>query len=977
MNIKKQRRLLPWMLPLSISLYLQPTFCEESGTQKQPCKHNTNLLCWSPGVEQPLSTWLAQMCKEAGLQIVYSSYMVKDLTTSVGPKSGQSIDESLTEVLKGTGLTWEYVNPHTVTLIRERKIPDTELPRRPAQASGSTEPTPKVTVTGSHIPGSDAIGTYVIRISRDEIDASGWSTVQDVVRSLPQNFSRGPSDILLGHGPGIARLANASLGSGLDLRGLGTGSTLILLNGRRWVAGAADGRFADISAIPLSAVASIEILPDGASAIYGADAVGGVVNFLLRTDATIETRVSAGSAAGGPDERQASQTIGRRWESGQAFGSVDYFYRSALQAAARTQTAFSDLRFLGGDNFDSLEGSPGTILTPEGTYAIPRGQNGTELDIAKLSAGTANLHNRNAGVDLMPRHERVSFVGNARQQVGQRSELFVDTLVSRRWSDALSAASSQLLLVPTSNAFNKTGGPVAMYYGFADDLGFKNNEITATSGYLVGGVETTRHPWTFSASLMRSMSHYDVGVSSFLDRAELDVALADSNAETAFNPFGDGSFTNSDTLKKIRTTGAVRNRTDVWQVVLASQGTIFQMPAGDVKFAGGVDIQSQTLHSRAREGRNFVADVNLSRKITAVRGEVLAPLMGPNKTHKHPQLTLSLAGRYEEYGDFGSATVPRIGIEWSPTDHTKVHASASKSYKAPALQDLDESTNGTIIVAQRDSSSSTGMVPVLLRFGGNADLKEQKSRSLTLGFDLHDLPTGASISATYFNLQDHGRAEIIEYSDSFLEDGMYRDIVTRHPSQSERERICAHGTYYGPPSDCLSAPVEAIVDMRIANVASVETSGIDVLADYGRRLEAGAVAKIGLNATYIFGYDRTEFRNAPKFNVLDTQSNPLNFRLRGYSSINYRGIDGRVTLNYSDDYRDIASVPVRKVGSWTTFDAQVSYELEPLNLRLSMSALNVFDRDPPFLNNRAGVGFDPENADILKRLVSVNMIKTW
>ncbi|MCD0257772.1 TonB-dependent receptor [Xanthomonas melonis] len=195
-----------------------------------------------------------------------------------------------------------------------------------------------VLVTGSHIRETAAGGASpVIVFEKQAIERTGVSTLQQFFEKLPQNFGGGAN------GANVANLgldrdtgSNFGQGTSINLRGLGTGTTLTLVNGHR-VASSNRYQYVDISLIPLSAVERVEILTDGASAIYGADAVGGVVNIILRRDFTgYETAIRAGTTtAGGMNEYQASQAGGWAWDGGHLLASYEFLKQDNLAASDR------------------------------------------------------------------------------------------------------------------------------------------------------------------------------------------------------------------------------------------------------------------------------------------------------------------------------------------------------------------------------------------------------------------------------------------------------------------------------------------------------------------------------------------------------------------------------------------------------------------------------------------------------------------
>jgi iron complex outermembrane recepter protein len=194
----------------------------------------------------------------------------------------------------------------------------------------------EITVTGTHIRGTTNSPSPVLVFTRDDIDAAGVNTIQDFLQSLPQNFG-GASANTIGAIASNGQTQNGVNGSAPNLRGLGASATLVLINGHRVAPGNQDGSFVDISMIPLTAVERIEIVTDGASAIYGSDAVGGVVNIILRTKFDgAETRVQYGSVTDGSSHNvTVGQTVGTDWTGGSGVLSYQYFDQTPLSAGSR------------------------------------------------------------------------------------------------------------------------------------------------------------------------------------------------------------------------------------------------------------------------------------------------------------------------------------------------------------------------------------------------------------------------------------------------------------------------------------------------------------------------------------------------------------------------------------------------------------------------------------------------------------------
>ena len=325
---------------------------------------------------QELSRSLREVAARSGRNIIAPSDLVADRQAPAlsGPFTAEGAVRLL---LTGSGLEVRRVGD---SLVIARQAAAAEAPESggPGGVEGVGDET--IVVTGTNIRGGRPTSPLIL-LDRAQIDQSGATSVEQLMRDVPQNSQAGVGQENF-RVPG-AGADPTEHGAGLNLRGLGQRATLVLINGRR-VAPSGAGSFVDVSLIPISAVERIEILTDGASAIYGSDAVGGVVNFIMRRDFNgLETTVQAGTATRGDgDELLASATGGRSWSTGSAMAA--YEYRLADEVLARDRS-----------------------------YTI------------NLAPGTA----------LLPRERRHSLFGTIRQELGGAVELDVAGSYSERDTD--------------------------------------------------------------------------------------------------------------------------------------------------------------------------------------------------------------------------------------------------------------------------------------------------------------------------------------------------------------------------------------------------------------------------------------------------------------------------------------------------------------------------------------------------------------
>ena len=303
---------------------------------------------------QPLAKALLAFNEQSGLTVAAPRDLV-DNKTAPAVRGDMEPEEALDKILSGSGLkaTELSTGAYTITLAsaslgertppapfrvaqtdREDAVREIDAPDR--QNDDDTE-LDTIVVTGTNIRGIAPESSPVRSFSREDIQISGAATAQDFIQTLPQNFGGGSNETNGGLPGDFGSSFNFGQGSSVNLRGLGSGSTLVLLNGRRLAPSSGLGDFVDISVIPATAIERVDVLTDGASSIYGADAVAGVVNFVLRDDYEgVETSLRYGAVTqGNLDEYRANVTGGESWDTGNALVSYEFYSRTNLSAGDR------------------------------------------------------------------------------------------------------------------------------------------------------------------------------------------------------------------------------------------------------------------------------------------------------------------------------------------------------------------------------------------------------------------------------------------------------------------------------------------------------------------------------------------------------------------------------------------------------------------------------------------------------------------
>lgn len=980
---------------LAAALLATPCFAQAQAPQT-PQRSNARTISFDIPAS-PLAEALTAFGVQSGLQVTYASDTVAGLRSR--PLKGSfTADAALAELLRGLPLEHAYLNAGTVVVRKARTPVRTPRPRPQAPSSGSgTDVTQMdtITVTGTHIRGAQPVGAQLIAIDAEDIEKSGFSSVQDVVRALPQNFGGGSSEDTSEENGYL----NLGQGTGINLRGLGSGTTLVLLNGRRMAPSGLEGYFQDVSSLPVTAVERIEVLPEGASALYGADAIGGVVNIILRRDFVGgATQARYGSVTSGPlQERLVSHTHGWGWNTGMVLLAAEYRHRDALPAEARREMD-SDQRPHGGLDRRSTFCNPGNLFINGVTYAIPPGQDGSSLDPADLVPGSANRCNGTAGRTLLGEEKRWNVFATLRQELTPSTELFVDASIGRRKIEYSSGRGAISLTVPSTNPFyvNPTGGtePITVRYALNQDIPQYRESEVRTLNVSAGFSTQFGKDWNLTGYFSKSNEDTDsINVFS-VDPTLMDFYLAQSDPAIAFNPFGDGSNTSAATIaalsKSRYTTFPQKSRMPSANLTL--NGSLFDLPGGAVRMAVGADWREQKTVSslvgwlKSLDEPEFVDTyLGFDRRTEAVFGELLVPIVGPkNRRAGLHALDVSIAARHDRYSDFGGATTPRVGVAWSPTESLVLRGTWSRAFKAPDFGLMLEGDNATAIF---DVTLPSGEVVSVMNWGvANASLQEETSTNWTFGVDWSPsrFERRLKFGLNYYDIDFTNR---IERPGNFsLTDPTVADAITANPTPEQRERACSVIALFEnrselAPGDCLTAPVDYLFDFRFKNWASVRQRGLDLTMDYTLPSRVGDF-QFGLNATHVLDYKIAKSKTSPVFDVIDTVNRPLDFKARGLVGWSRGPLNFTAFVNHAGSYHYSVS-DRREIDSWTTVDMDASYDFgerdsELLDgLRISLNAQNLFDKGPPFYEHPGGFGYDPANADLLRRFVSLTLRKLW
>lgn len=336
----------------------------------------------------------------------------------------------------------------------------------------------------------------------------------------------------------------------------------------------------------------------------------------------------------------------------------------------------------------------------------------------------------------------------------------------------------------------------------------------------------------------------------------------------------------------------------------------------------------------------------------------------------------------------GAVTVPQFAMGYFPWKRFLLRGTWARLAHAQDLPNLSEASNVSTLYllpapAEPDQPRAQPYTTALIWTGNNAQLKLETATSWTLGanfmpFEARNLSLGLTYFHTHFT---NHISDPTSLPDDVLLSPSWRWLL-RPVTAAEQNDVCTRSHFVGTPGTCRNTPIGAIVDLRIQNVASLDLQGVALAALYEWD-HARSVWKFKVNATDIFQYLEQQTPSTPPQALVSTVHNPINLRMRASLSWDYHGPWATVYLNFQNHYRDTDSSPSRPIASWTTLDSALGYDFHVGKAssteltRISISARNLFNHYPPFVNNQYGIGYDQENSSLVGRSIQFDVRHHW
>lgn len=910
-----------------------------------------------------------------------------------------------------------------------------------AQATATKAPEPVVTPTvltpalkleavevlGSRIRRVDVEGpSPVSSYNQEYIRSTGAMNLADFLDTLPQTYGgigagRGsaPSDLNLefgqrnengfpftnfvGASPTLAPLAQTGV-SGVSLRGLGAGSTLVLVDGRRPPQsgqrnlGSSTGQsFFDLNTIPLGLIERIEVITDGTSAIYGADAVAGVINIILKKN-WVGTELSSsykGAQHGGGHERSVNLTTG--FASGKFRGtvSVDYYDRAPMYASQRNFSKTMDHRALirgynattgapiyGLDNriqygypatvqasggvvagtFDAIPGIR-VVLTPTGSATtpavsaflqrttVPSGQTGT-----LVNAQGQNPTDVADQLQLVPEAQRYGVGSNANYTFSSGLEAYANYRFSdsRGYATSLPAYSAGVLSLAAYNPFNQNVTIGMIHYEFGKiSQRTKTQSHSFTTG-LKGAIGQT---WRWDSGL--SLSQSDLAqVNRNFNNAAFIAALQNSDPTKRFNPFIDarsGAPSQAALYETMALYPTVDALSESFSGDFSANGDLFRIWGGDIKvaFGGSYDRAKSTNDAITYSAIAVpVATRTLfktSRDTYAAFGELMVPVFGkPNALPGLRRFEFQLAARYQDEGRAGSNLVPKYGISWVPVASLLIRGSFSQGFRAPSLTETQIAAVPPLNTNVNDPRRGGVSTPVVVYRGPNPNLQAETSTNEFYGI-VYEPPfiKGLSLSVNYYRTIQKDAVQSLSQATILNNERLFPGRVVRlAPTAAD---IAANQP----------GAIESVTTYFV-NFGEVRNESLDFMADYRLPWEKLGRWRVSANASHTLEASRKLAPNQPGIDDTgDTYAAP---KWKGTGSLFWNGGSWNASAMFSylsgfkSNTAGISGVPqAQSAPTVRKLDLRAGYGFKNgvwrgygKELRVSVGVGNVFDEAPPF-----------------------------
>ncbi|HEX5683747.1 MAG TPA: TonB-dependent receptor [Ideonella sp.] len=855
----------------------------------------------------------------------------------------------------------------------------------------------RVEITGSSIKrveGETALPVQIIK--REDIEKTGSTTAAELIKTISANTAP------LSDGASITDSTSGQRGfNGANMRGIGVSSTLVLLNGRRLAnfASPGDNAGVDLNNIPAGAIERVEVLKDGASAIYGTDAIGGVINFITRKDYRgVDLHAYAsGTQEGGAGKRTVAISGGTGNLSDDRFnlfGVLDFQQLDALRSSQRqfiqdrplaerlpalmsSNTYPANIDFF--DNQRDLLVDAGVLPADSGTRVNPSAPDCNPPATVHAPDGPGGAqgcsYDYMRDTEIYPESQRIGFVGRATFALDEDNHLFAELVQSQaKTRYVLSPNPQRIRNLPTS-VLPEPYRSVLEDAGEVDfsgirlrmaEAGNRTNEVTSEAQRIVLGASGVAMGWDYDLAVSRAENR---AIDKYVDGYVLYDEFVEGVTSGLINPFGASSVDGRAYIDSIKINDEARKSAGVSTAIDGKiSRALTRLAGGDLGLALGGEFRHEKTSftpSTLLVSNNIAGDrdssglssdlaaTSDSRKVASVYGELSAPFT--------KELEAQFALRYDKYSQVGDTVNPKIGLRWQPDKQWLVRGSAGTGFRAPSLTDLNRPTTYGV-------TSSLITDPYCVDFDGtidgctdqwpverqsNPNLKPEKSRQFSFG-TVFEPSRNWSFSVDYWNIQVK---DVIST--------LGEQIIIENPDRY-------NGTYIERDEDGYITNVI----LRKENQGELRTSGVDIDIDWrGDKGEWGRFSA-GMNGTLVLTYDRQFGPEEPLRSNLGVFLNDQviqRWRHRLSFGWDFGAVGLTLANSYSSGYRDQNTtydpssdqlLPSRRVEAYSLWDLTGSWAVDE-TLKLRAGVLNLFNTAPPFSNQAYYflAGYDPTYTD--------------
>jgi iron complex outermembrane receptor protein len=866
-----------------------------------------------------------------------------------------------------------------------------------AQVTAAQDADVRIEVTGSNIKRVEGeTGLPLQVMTREELQRGGVQTAQELLMRISANQSFGSFNENMGEGNTIVGYTSASL------RGLGAQRTLVLLDGHRIAPYAlSGGQSADLSGIPASAIERVEILKDGASAVYGTDAIGGVINFILRKDYQ-GAEVNAnyfGTEHGGGNNWRASATAGAgslAKDHYNFFLTVDHFEQDSLRATARESTRTAYRPDIGLDR-TSTQAYPANIRQPGGfsgahnpTVPFPGGATPNScqqpFSFTTVSRPFQCAFDYASVIDTIPQSRKTNVLGRFTSQIDAANQFFVEGIyykgtVTQRVSPTPVAqfldTDPPMALPPTSPYYpaayvvslphGDPNKPVAIQARLVE-LGPRVDQVDVEQWNFIAGLQGTVKEWDYTLTVSYTANRE---VDSYLSGTVYSSPFGALVASGAYNPFGPNTPDVVEQMRAMQVTGEANdNRARNYGASLKVSRDAYALPAGPLAVAFGLEGRRERLE---QSNSDFVVSGDVlggagaipslpvgERTVWSLYGEVNVPIVRA--------LEANLAARYDHYSDFGGTLNPKVTLRWQPTKTLLLRSSYGTGFRVPTLSDLFQPPTYALDDSHEDpircpvTGDSVDCDGVNTRVGGNTALRPEKSQQVNAGIVLEPAP-GFSASADYYWVEVRNVVDTLGIDTIFADPNLTAAYVVRKPPDANYPE--------------LPGVIDYVVQYA-TNIGTLRTSGVDANLRWRGPTTAVGQFSADLDATYVLDYEHTGFASpaAPgKVGVRPDNGLGAIARYRHYAPLNWAyGPWGATLANtFQSGYEELNPLTcdadftvcgTRHVSSYSVWDIQGRYTGFK-NATFALGVRNLFDRQPPVSNQVTAfqAGIDPSYGD--------------